>query len=163
MTFVAYQHALHLPKSDSENTGGVQVLPQFYADRYGWQENLDEITHIVSTLSPSDRAHAGIFTGNYGEAASLEWLGDLEGRNLPPVLSEHNNYWIWGTHGLDAEVMIIDRKTSVAKLREFYNDVQVVGHVDHPLSMWYERHDIYLCRGRKVPLGPDWAKSKFYY
>jgi len=39
----------------------------------------------------------------------------------------------------------------------------VVGHVDHPLSMWYEQHDIYLCRHRKVPLPPDWAESKFYY
>lgn len=161
--FIAYQHALHLPTTESENTGGKQVLPQFYADRYGWQENLDEVTRIVHSLPPSDRARVGIFTGNYGQAGSLEWLASLEHRDSPPVISEHNNYWLWGTRGLDAEVMIIDRKTSVAALKEFYDDVEVVGHVDHPLSMWYERHDIYLCRHRKVPLAPDWAKSKFYF
>lgn len=163
MTFVAYQKALHLPSTDNENTGGHQILPQFYADRYGWQENLDEITRIVSTLSPEDRAKAGILTGNYGEAASLEWLGDLEHRTLPPVLSGHNSYWLWGTHGVDGDVMIVDRLTTPKKLHEFYDEVQVVGRVDHPLSMWYERHDIYLVRHRKVPLGQDWAKSKFYY
>lgn len=161
--FVRYQQALHLPSTDSENTGGKQVLPQFYADRYGWQESLDEITRVVKALPPDDRAKVGIFTGNYGQAASLEWLGSLEHRDLPPIISEHNNYWLWGTRGLDAEVMIIDRKTTVAALKEFYEDVQIVGHLDHPLSMWYERHDIYVCRHRRVPLAPDWAKSKFYF
>lgn len=163
MTFVAYTKALHLPSSETENTGGHQILPQFYADRYGWQENLDEITRILGTLSPQDRAKVGIFGGNYGEAASLEWLGNLEHRNLPTVISEHNTYWLWGTRGLDGEVILVDRKTSSKKLLEYYYDVQVVGHVDHPLSMWYERHDIYLCRHRKVPLPPDWAESKNYY
>lgn len=162
-TFVAYTKALHIPVGDSENTGGHQMLPQFYADRYGWEENLAEVNRIVNSLSPEDRAKVGIFGGNYGEAASLEWLSSLHGIKLPTVISEHNNYWLWGTRGLDGEVMIIDRKTTVAKLQEYYYDVQVVGHVDHPLSMWYEQHDIYLCRHRKVPLPPDWAESKFYY
>jgi hypothetical protein len=163
MTYVAYTRTLHLPSNETENTGKPSLLPQFFADRYGWQENLDEVTHIVSTLSPQDRARVGIFTGNYGQAASLEWLGDLEHRNLPTVISEHNSYWLWGTRGLDAEVMIIDRLTTPAKLHEFYSDVQVVGHVGNPLSMWYERHDIYLVRHRLKPLAPDWASSKFYY
>ena len=157
-TYLRYVHALHLPSIDTENAERV-ALPQFFADRYGWQENLDEVKRIIDTLSPADRARVGIFTVNYGEAASLEWLG----HDLPPVISEHNNYWLWGTRGLDGEVMIIDRLTSPAKLHEFYEDVQVVGRVDNPLSMPYERHDIYLVRHRKKPLAPDWAQSKFYY
>ena len=160
--YLRYVHALHLPTTETENAPRA-ALPQFFADRYGWQENLDEITRVVNQLSPDDRAKVGIFTGNYGEAASLEWLGDLEHRNLPTVISEHNNYWLWGTRGLDGEVMIIDRLTSVEKLQNFYEDVQVVGHVSNPLSMTYERHDIYLARHRKMPLAPDWAESKFYY
>ncbi len=158
VTYLRYVKALHLPSTETEN-GERAVLPQFFADRFGWQENADEVTRIVRGLSPEDRAHVGIFCGNYGEAASLEFLG----RNLPTVISEHNNYWLWGTRGLDAEVMIIDRRTSPAALHEFYQDVQVVGHVDNPLSMPYERHDIYLVRHRKMPLAPDWAKSKIYY
>jgi 4-amino-4-deoxy-L-arabinose transferase-like glycosyltransferase len=163
MTFVAYTKALHLPTSDSENTGGHQILPQFYADRYGWQENLDEVTRILNMLSPEERAKAGIMTGNYGGAASLEWLGDLERRNLPPVVAKHNNYWIWGPHGLTGDVMIIDRNISIDELREYYSDIQVVGRVDHPLSMWYERHNIYLVRHRKMPLAQDWAAHKFFF
>lgn len=157
-TYQWYAQAIHLPNTESEN-GVRAALPQFYADRFGWQENADEVTRIVQQLSPQDRAHVGIFCGNYGQAASLEFLG----KDLPPVISEHNNYWLWGTRGLNGEVMIIDRLTSPEQLHKFYQDVQVVGRVDNPLSMPYERHDIYLVRHRKMPLAPDWAESKFYY
>ena len=162
MTYLRYVHALHLPTIETENAERV-ALPQFFADRYGWQENLDEVTRIVNQLSPEDRARVGIFCGNYGQAASLEWLGDLEHRNLPTVISEHNTYWLWGPRGLSAEVMIIDRPTSPAALGKYYEQVQVAGHVNNPLSMTYERHDIYLVRHRKVPLAPDWAVSKIYF
>jgi 4-amino-4-deoxy-L-arabinose transferase-like glycosyltransferase len=156
--FLAYQKALHAPSTDTEN-GPHSILPQFYADRFGWQEQVDTITRIVNQLSPQDRARVGIFCGNYGEAGALEFLG----HNLPPVISEHNNYWLWGTRGLDAEVMIINRKTSPEKLSEYYEEVQVVGHVSHPYGMPFEDHDIYLVRHRKLPLAPDWAASRFYY
>ena len=157
-TFLAYQKALHAPSTDTEN-GPHSILPQFYADRFGWQEQVDTITRIVNQLSPQDRAKVGIFCGNYGEAGALEFLG----HNLPPVISEHNNYWLWGTRGLDAEVMIINRKTSVEKLSKYYKEVQIVGHVSHPYAMPFEDHDIYLVRHRKLPLAPDWAESRFYY
>ena len=58
--------------------------------------------------------------------------------------------------------MIIVNNTSAQELHRYYRDVQVVGRMDHPLAMPYERHNIYLVRGRLVPLGPDWAESKHY-
>ncbi len=120
---------------------------------------MDSITRIVNSLSPEDRARVGIFCGNYGEAASLEFLG----RNLPPVISEHNNYWLWGTRGVDGEVMIIDAYRSEAQLRKYYQDVQRVGEMNHPLAMPFEQHGIFLVHHRKVPIAQDWAESKFYY
>jgi hypothetical protein len=160
-TFQAYVKTLHLPSTDTENEHA--ALPQFFADRFGWQEELDTITRIVDSLSPQDRAKVGIFCGNYGEAASLEFLGAQEHRNLPPVISEHNNYWIWGTRGLDGEVMIINAYRTREQLLKFYEEVEVVGQMHHPLGMPFEQHPIFLARHRKMPLPPDWAQSKFYY
>jgi hypothetical protein len=157
-TFQAYTKALHAPSTDSES-GKPAALPQFFADRFGWQEEVDTITRIVQQLPPEDRAKVGIFCGNYGEAASLEFLG----HNLPPVISEHNNYWLWGTKGLTAEVMIINAYTTPEKLHKFYDQVEVVGSMRPPLGMPFEQHDIFLVRHRKMPLAPDWANSKFYY
>ena len=156
-TFQRYAAALHLPSTDSESTHA--TLPQFFADRFGWQEQVDTVTRILAQLSPEDRARVGIFCGNYGEAGAMEFLG----HNLPPVISEHNTYWLWGTRGLDAEIMIIDAHTTAEKLSRYYDQVEVVGQADHPLAMPHEHHPIFLVRHRRVPLQQDWAASKFYY
>lgn len=156
-TFLSYAAALHLPNSDSESVHA--ALPQFFADRFGWQEQVDTVSRIVAQLSSTDRARVGIFCGNYGEAGAMEFLG----HGLPPVISEHNNYWLWGTRGLDAEVMIIDAKTTPEKLLRYYQQVEVVGQANHPFAMPFEQHPIFLVRHRSAPLQPDWAASKFYY
>ncbi|MGI4853803.1 MAG: ArnT family glycosyltransferase, partial [Janthinobacterium lividum] len=113
-TYQRYVRAMHLPSPETENTART-VLPQFFADRYGWQENVDEVTRIVQHLSPEDRVRVGIFAVNYGEAASLEWLNP----NLPTVVSRHNNYWIWGPRGLTGDVMLIDCATSPVALTKY--------------------------------------------
>ena len=56
--------------------------------------------------------HAGqpptsIFTGWYGEAAALDVLGSAD--RLPPVLSGHNAYWMWGPgRASDRTVLVVD-------------------------------------------------------
>ena len=42
--------------------------------------------------------------GNYGEAAAIDIYGSRLG--LPPAISGHNNYWIWGPRGHDGSVVI---------------------------------------------------------
>ncbi len=157
LQFERYVATLHMPSTDTE-TGRHAALPQFYADRFGWQEETDTVTRIVNQLPAADRARVGIFCGNYGEAGALEFLG----RGLPVVISEHNNYWLWGTRGLDAEVMVIVANTTPEELHKYYREVQVVGHMSHPLAMPYEDHDIFLVRDRTYPLAKDWAESKHY-
>ncbi|HEX2917406.1 MAG TPA: glycosyltransferase family 39 protein, partial [Edaphobacter sp.] len=75
-SWVAYAKATHLydQSSNTENESS-GVLPQFYADRFGWQEEVDTIQGVVQRLSPQDRAHAGILADNYGEAGALDFLG----------------------------------------------------------------------------------------
>ena len=129
LALVAYRQALHIANGNSERQQSGS-LPQFYADRFGWQEEVDEVERILSTLSPQDRSRVGIFCSNYGEAGALEFLG----HNLPPVISEHNTYWLWGTRGLDAEVMILISHDTPAEIGRYYREVQVVGHLNHPYS-----------------------------
>ena len=153
-----FADTLHLPNTESE-TGRKSMLPQFYADRFGWQEEVDTVTRIVQQLPPEDRSRVGIFCGNYGEAGALEFLG----HGLPTVISEHNNYWLWGTRGLDGEVMIVVARTTAENLHKHYRDVEVVGRMENPYGMPHENHDIFLARHRTDSLASDWAESKFYY
>src|SRR6266516_2784878 len=76
-------------------------------DTLGWPQ-------LTRTVAAQDAAlvHAGqpptsVFTGYYGEAAALDVLGPAD--RLPPVLSGHNAYWMWGPgRASDAVVLVVD-------------------------------------------------------
>ena len=159
--WLAYTATLHLrdKASHSENTDE-GPLPQFYADRFGWQEEVDEVTRIYRSLPEADRSRAGIICSNYGEASAVNFLG--MSRSLPFAASGHNNYYLWGPHGATGEVMIVVSGGSVDDLRQSYSSVEVAGRMDHPYAMPYEHRNIYICRGRKLSLIADWDELKHY-
>jgi hypothetical protein len=156
-----YTARMHL-RGTSKNmeNEATSAFPQFYADRFGWQEMTDDVTRIVNGLSPGDRERVGILCSNYGEASAINFLG--AGRGLPFAISGHNNYWIWGPHGETGEVMIVINGASLDEMRKYYNSVEIAGVMNHPYAMPYEHRNIYLCRGRKGSVVTDWAEFKKY-
>ena len=157
--WIAYTKAMHLYKaSDSTENMANGPLPQFYADRFGWQEEVDQVTRIYHSLSPEDQKIVGISCSNYGEASAIDFLG----HGLPPAISGHNNYWLWGPHGDTGEVMIVINGATPKEMREFYDSVEVAGRMDHPFSMPYEHRNIYLVRGRHKNIVEDWLDFKHY-
>jgi hypothetical protein len=59
---------------------------------------------VYDELPARKRSRACIFTDNYGEASALNFLG--EKRGLPPAISGHNTYYLWGPGGCTGEVLI---------------------------------------------------------
>ncbi len=160
--WVAYATRLRLRGKASRTENEAQgILPQFYADRFGWQELADKVTRIYQGLSPADQARAGILCSNYGEASAINWLAS-PGAHLPFAISGHNNYYLWGPHQATGEVMIVVNGAPLDEMKKFYNSVEIAGEMDHPYSMPYERRHIYLCRGRKGNLTADWPQFKHY-
>ena len=159
--WIAYTEKMHLRSkaSHSENTDE-GPLPQFFADRFGWQELADNVTAIYRNLPAADRARVGILCSNYGEASAINFLG--AGRGLPFANSGQNSYYLWGPHGATGAVMIIVSAGTLDDMRENYAAVEVVGRMDHPYSMPYEHRNIFLCRGRKSSLITAWSKVKHY-
>jgi len=159
LQWVAYTKALHLYGSsgntENESSG---LLPQFYADRFGWQEEVNEVIRIYQSLSPDEQKKAGIFCSNYGEASAINFLG----HGLPFAISGHNSYWLWGSHGYTGEVMIVVTGASPEEMRKVYDSVVVAGRMDNPYSMPYERRNIYLLRGRHKNLTDFWSEVKHY-
>jgi hypothetical protein len=75
-----------------------------FADMHGWPELARTVAGVYAALPPEQRAHAAILASNFGEAAAIDFYGGAYA--LPPALSGHNNYWVWGPRGYDGSVVI---------------------------------------------------------
>ncbi|HKX08496.1 MAG TPA: hypothetical protein VJN67_09900 [Stellaceae bacterium] len=135
-------------------------LPRYYADMFGWRELAAEVGRVYAALPPEEQAKAVFLARNYGEAAAIDVSGET--MPLPPSVSGHNNYFLWGPRGYDGSVVIRlggDRD----QLLKAYATVEPAGTVDNPWAMPDERGlTLWLCRGRKVPLDQGWPSFKHY-
>jgi hypothetical protein len=157
--FIRLQQATGLMPSSGEHRK-VGRLPQYYADMFGWPEMAAKVAAVYRSLPPQDRARAVFYGENYGEAAAIDVFGPHLG--LPPAISGHNNYYLWGPRGHDGAVIIIiggDPKHYAAIFRKFY----IAGHIDNPYAMPDETNKpIYVLRDLKTPLQDFWPTVKHY-
>jgi hypothetical protein len=153
-------HAVHLGPQAQERSAVGAPLPQHLADQHGWRELTASVTRVWQTLPPDERARAAIIADNYGEAAALDFYGAAAG--LPPALSGHNQYWLWGTRGHDGGVVIVlnDR---IDDWRRVCREVHEAGRFGAPYTMPYESDQpILVCHGMSPSLPALWPRFKFY-
>lgn len=160
--WLRYTAALHLHAGHTENSA-IGPLPQFYADRFGWQQEVDIVARAFRSLTPEEQRRVCIFGSNYGEAGAIDFLGRREGLKLPPAISGQNSYWSWGTHGCDSNLVIAVIGDSPQAVEQKYASVEIVGRMDNPLAMPYEHRNIYLLRGRRPSEPFHWADERFYF
>lgn len=158
--FLAYEQKLGFKPKDSE-THDPTILPQFYADRFGWTDLVAQVNAIYHALPPQEQAVTGIFASNYGQASAINILGAKDG--LPTAISGHQNYWIWGPRGYTGQEMILINQDSLQEMNEYYASCKLAATRSNPLAMPWERGPIYLCYGRKTPYAADWKELKHYY
>jgi 4-amino-4-deoxy-L-arabinose transferase-like glycosyltransferase len=154
--FIAYETALHVrqPRIETHKLG---PLPQLYADQFGWNEMAATVAGVYNNLPPDVRAKTAIFGQNYGEAGAIDFFGPRYG--LPPAISGHQSYFLWGPRDYTGESMIVmaDRQS---RLEELFGSVEKVARVEHPYSMPYEHFDVFYCRNLKRPLKELWPEVK---
>jgi hypothetical protein len=156
-SFIRYQKATGFMPSAGENQR-MGVLPQYYADMFGWREMAEKVAKVYWSLSPQDRASAVFFGDNYGEAAAIDVFGRSLG--LPPAVSGHNNYHVWGPRGHDGSVLII-LGGDTRHYAELFQSIEVADRLDAPYAMPYEANKpIYVLRNMKPPLQDYWPEVK---
>ncbi|HXQ29475.1 MAG TPA: glycosyltransferase family 39 protein [Gemmatimonadales bacterium] len=158
-TYIAYAKAIGVAPS-VELHAKVGLLPQHFADMFGWPEMAAKVAAVYDQLSPADRAKAVFFGRNYGEAAAIDVFGQPLG--LPPAISGHNNYYLWGPRGHDGSVVIVIGG-SLDEWAKAFRSVDQVGYISTPYAMPYETNQpIYILRGLEMPLATMWPKAKHY-
>jgi hypothetical protein len=154
------EHALGVKRSDlaTEHRRGEPELPQDWADMHGWPELAASVQRVVDSLSPADRARAVIVTSNYGEASAIAFFG----RDLPPVISGHNQFWLWGTYGRSGDV-VVDVNGDCGRAGHLFDRAVLAATSSPAYAMTWERNvPIMLCSGIRVPLRTLWPSLKHY-
>jgi hypothetical protein len=155
--FISYMNGLpfKLPRTEHSHEGA--SLPQHYADQFGWEE-LTAMTAVAwARLTPEEQKDCGIFAQNYGQAGAIDFFGPRYG--LPPALSGHQTYFLWGPRGYSGNCMIViddDR----ADLSALFEQVEWVGASDNRYAL---EHNIpvWLCKGAKFgKLSDLWPRVK---
>jgi hypothetical protein len=157
--YVRYAAAVGIgPSTDERHELG--RLPQFYADMHGWRQMAEAVGGVVRALPEEDQAVACVFGQNYGEAGAMEYFGP--GLELPPALSAHNSYWLWGPGGCSGEVLVVlgDRREG---LEELFEVVELGATFTCRDCMPYENDlPIWVARGLRIPIPELWASIKNY-
>jgi hypothetical protein len=157
--FIAYQAVLGVKPTPSERSA-LGPLPQFFADRFGWQELALAVSAVYRSLPPEEQARAVIVTSNYGEAGALRYLGRRLG--LPPAVSQHNSFYFWGPGRDEVDVAIVVGMNP-DDLRNAWTSVQAAGSWSSPYAMPYEqRWPILVCRGLRLPLQEAWRRGRHF-
>jgi hypothetical protein len=135
-------------------------MTQDWSDMHGWPQLAGTVTRVYDSLPPADRARAVIVASNYGEASAIEFFG--KGHGLPPVISGHNQYFLWGTHGASGDV-IIDVHGDCGAGGHLFRSARLAARFSAPYIMPYEDDmPIMVCRGIKKPLAQLWPMVKNY-
>jgi len=155
-TYIRYTKAIGLEQPRIENHQ-LGPLPQIFADQFGWDEMAATVARVYNSLPQDVRAHTAIFAQTYGQAGAIDLFGPKYG--LPPAISGHQSYFLWGPRGYTGQSMIVmdDRQKD---LEELFTSVHKVAHLDHPYSMPYQHFDIFYCRGMHPPLAELWPRLK---
>jgi hypothetical protein len=130
-----------------------------FSDEFGWRDLARTVERVYASLPPAQRAQTAIFAENYGEAGAI----DVFGKNLPPVISGNNQYYLWGPHGYDGS-SIIAVNVNPAKWAQLCESSAIIARFgSSPYVMPYERdRPIVLCRRMRPPLQEVWPHFKTY-
>jgi 4-amino-4-deoxy-L-arabinose transferase-like glycosyltransferase len=156
--YVRYSRMIGVAPSTEEKKD-VGRLPQFFADRQGWDAFVDQVASAWNQLTPVERSAAAVLAGNYGEAGAVDELGAARGL---VAISGHNNYWLWGPMGHTGDVLIVLSRNG-DRLQQRFESVQLVGRTDCGDCMPYENGiGIYICRRPRQRVADVWPRLKHY-
>jgi hypothetical protein len=158
-SFIRFTEMMGMKPENSERSE-LKQLPQFYADRFGWEEMVQKVASAYNKLSEEEKKEALIFGQNYGEAGAVNFY--RKKYNLPQAISAHNNYWIWGYPKDYKGNVVIIIGSNLEDNSEFFEDVKLVESHKNKYGMSFEDVDIFICKKPKMSLSKAWKRIKFF-
>jgi hypothetical protein len=156
--FIAYMDKLPFKVPRNEHSHERAALPQHYSDQFGWDEIVSGVLVAWNRIPAGERKECAIFAQDYGQAGAVDFLGPKFG--LPPALSGHQSWWLWGPRGYSGNCMIV-LDDSQQQLEKYYDRVEFVGLTpDNPYAL-EKQLTVFICHGFKQgTLADVWPRLK---
>ena len=129
-------------------------------DTVGWPQLVRAVAAQDAARARAGQPPTSIFTGYYGEAAALDVLGSAD--HLPPVLSGHNAFWMWGPgHASDRTVLVVD---ALSRLRPYFASCRPLTtyHAPYQVHNDWTPIQIGVCTGPSASWHTLWPRLKHY-
>jgi hypothetical protein len=157
-TFIRYTNAVPYARSVKTENDATAALPQNYADMIGWEHMAETIAGVYHNLPKAEQSQCAILGGNYGEAGAIDFYGPKLG--VPPAISGHNNYFLWGPRNYSGECLILFGERA-EQYKNYFNEVQLVATISDPLAMPSEQNlSVYICRRPQAALRVLWPRFR---
>jgi 4-amino-4-deoxy-L-arabinose transferase-like glycosyltransferase len=157
--YLRYARALGVAPGTDERKA-VGRLPQFYADMQEWRGLAEAVGAATARLSATERPRACVFGQNYGEAGAVEYFA--RELSLPPAISAHNNWFLWGTGDCTLEVLLVIGDDA-ERLAELFSEVERGATFDCRNCMPYEDElPVWIVRRPRIDLRALWPRIKHF-
>jgi len=155
---VPYMEALGIKMTRTETTM-TGLLPQHFADEFGWPEMVATVAQVYNSLPPEERTKTAILAGNYGEAGAIDFFGPRYG--LPKSISAHQNYYYWGPRQYTGESIIM-LEWRLEDAQQWCRSVDRGPRNAPYYGMGWEQYTILICHDLKLPLSEAWPHFKVW-
>jgi hypothetical protein len=130
------------------------------ADGIGWPQLTAEVAAQNAALTRAGQPPASVFTGDYAQAGALETYGGPY--HLPPVISGHNTFWLWGPgDASDTTVLYVD---AAGQLTPYFANCRQLAVYNPPDQVKNDWNDLAIgvCTGPSGSWTTLWPHMRHY-
>jgi hypothetical protein len=146
---LAYQEFLGIVTPQAE-------LPRYLSKRLGWEELAAEVARIYETLTEKEQKETVVMGGTYQDAGAIDFFS--KEYNLPPAISYHHNYYLWGPGDTSWGLVIAVRVPKEWLEGVFDEVVEAGGTSCGSCADPYRNLPVYVCREPTRPIAEVWAE-----
>jgi hypothetical protein len=159
-TFVKFYGGLTGTANGASAQQNAGAFPQYLGDRFGWDTMAVNVAQVYDNLPAREQSQACILTVNYGEASALTFLG--KPYHLPPVISGHNNYYLWGPGKCSGAVLILVGFYP-GQIENYFRNLTIAGNITCSYCMTNENNlPVIVVTGENAIVQNSWLQLKHF-
>jgi 4-amino-4-deoxy-L-arabinose transferase-like glycosyltransferase len=157
-----------VPVLPANLSGWTSAVNPVQTETIGWPELVGTVARVWHGLPAAQRAHAVIFTADYGEAGAINELGRAD--HLPEAVSGHNSLWFWGPGNPHATTVVVvlpgpeDGPPDLSVLRRGFARIRLVATLGNPAHITNQEKGghVYICTDPVRSWGSLWPALRHY-